>query len=96
MTTSRKDLISYAMAEVVSQQSLTTEAWVHFRSDHVGFVVDKVALGQVFVRVLWCFPVSIIPPLLCIHSLFYRQCYIIKEADGGVTLHTKGLKNMGR
>jgi hypothetical protein len=30
-------------------------------------VVDKVALGQVFVRVLRFFPANIIPPLLHIH-----------------------------
>jgi hypothetical protein len=34
------------------------------RSLHVGFVVDKVALGQVFLRFLRNLPVSIIPPLL--------------------------------
>jgi hypothetical protein len=33
-------------------------------SVHVGFVVEKVALGQVFLQVLWFSPVSIIPPLL--------------------------------
>jgi hypothetical protein len=33
-------------------------------SFHVGFVVDKVALGQVFLRVLWFSPVNIIPPSL--------------------------------
>jgi hypothetical protein len=33
-------------------------------SVHVGFVVDKVALGQVFPRVLRFFPVSFIPPVL--------------------------------
>jgi hypothetical protein len=33
----------------------------------VGFVVDKVALGQVFLRVLRFSPVTIIPPLLHIH-----------------------------
>jgi hypothetical protein len=27
-----------------------------------GFVVDKVALGQISLRVIWFFPVSIIPP----------------------------------
>jgi hypothetical protein len=32
------------------------------RSVHVGFVVDKVALGQVFLRVLRFSPVSIVPP----------------------------------
>jgi hypothetical protein len=35
-----------------------------FGSVHVGFVVDKVALGQVFPRVLQFYPVSFIPPLL--------------------------------
>jgi hypothetical protein len=35
--------------------------------DHVGFVMDKVALGQVFLQVLWfCLPV-IIPPVLHSH-----------------------------
>jgi hypothetical protein len=33
-------------------------------SVHVGFVVDKVALGEVFLRVLRFFPVDIIPPWL--------------------------------
>jgi hypothetical protein len=33
-------------------------------SVHVGFVVDKVALGQVFLRVLRFLPVSFIPPVL--------------------------------
>jgi hypothetical protein len=31
-------------------------------SIHMGFVVDKVALGQVFIRILRFFPVYIIPP----------------------------------
>jgi hypothetical protein len=42
----------------------TTEAWVRFqRSVCVGFVVDKVALGQVSFRVLWFFRVNTIPPM---------------------------------
>jgi hypothetical protein len=36
-------------------------------SIHVGFVVDKVALGQVFLRILRFSPSNIIPPLLHIH-----------------------------
>jgi hypothetical protein len=41
----------------------------------VGFVVDKVALGQVFLRVLQFSPVSIIPPLLHIHlSPSHEMC----------------------
>jgi hypothetical protein len=30
----------------------------------VGFLVDKVALAQVFPQVLWFFPVNFIPPVL--------------------------------
>jgi hypothetical protein len=33
-------------------------------SAHVGFLVDKVALGQVFPRVLWFSPVNFIPQML--------------------------------
>jgi hypothetical protein len=37
--------------------------WFEPGSVHVGFVVDGVALGQVFLRVLWFSPVNLIPPL---------------------------------
>jgi hypothetical protein len=47
------------------------------RAVHMGFVVDKVAQGQVFLLVLRFSPVSIIPPLLHIHSC------IIWEMDRG-------------
>jgi hypothetical protein len=40
-------------------------------SVHVGFVVDKVALPQVFLRVTWSSPVSIIPPWLSILILLF-------------------------
>jgi hypothetical protein len=53
-----------AMAQTVSRRLLTAEARVGPGSVHVGFVLDKVALGQVFPRVLWFSPVSFIPPLL--------------------------------
>jgi hypothetical protein len=36
------------------------------RSVHVGCMVDRVALGQVFLQVLRFFPVSIVPPWVCI------------------------------
>jgi hypothetical protein len=51
-----------AMAQVVSRRPLTAEARVCPGSIHVGFVVDKVALGQVFLQVLRFSPVNIIPP----------------------------------
>jgi hypothetical protein len=38
------------------------------RSVHMGFVLDKVALGQVFLPVLRFSLVSIIPPMLHIYS----------------------------
>ena len=45
------------------------------RSVHVRFVVDKVTLGQVFLRILRLTPVIIIPPVLHTHldvALFRR------------------------
>jgi hypothetical protein len=43
-----------AMAQAVSRRPLTAQARVRSRgSVHVGFVVDKVTLGQVSPRVLW-------------------------------------------
>jgi hypothetical protein len=46
------------MAQVVSRRPLTAEARVRAGSIHVGFVVDKVALGQVFLRFLRFSPVN--------------------------------------
>jgi hypothetical protein len=53
-----------AVAQAVSRRPLTAEARVRPESVHVGFVVDKVALGQVFPRVLRFSPVNLIPPML--------------------------------
>jgi hypothetical protein len=36
-------------------------------------MVDKVALGQDFLRVLWFCPVSAIPPMLHIHQVLTRK-----------------------
>ena len=45
---------------------------------HVGFLVGRVALGQVFVKVFWFSPVSIIPSMLHTHVWFiYHWCHII-------------------
>jgi hypothetical protein len=38
----------WAVAQAVSHWPLTTEARVRARSVHMGFMVDKVTLGQVF------------------------------------------------
>jgi hypothetical protein len=47
---------------VESMVKNTAVAWVRAQVNPVGFVVDKVALGQVSLRVLRFPPVSIIPP----------------------------------
>ena len=47
------------------------------RPDHVGLVVDDVALGQVFSRVLWILSIFVIPPMLHTHSVVCHQCCII-------------------
>jgi hypothetical protein len=46
------------MAQAVSRRPLAVAA----QGNPVGFVVDKVALGQAFLQVFWFSPVNIIPP----------------------------------
>jgi hypothetical protein len=52
------------MAQAVSRQLLTADAWVRSQATPRETVVAKVALGQVFLRVLRLSPVNIIPPML--------------------------------
>jgi hypothetical protein len=52
----------------VSCWLLTVAAWVCAQVIPVGFMVDKLALGQGFLQVLWFSPINIIPWLLHIHS----------------------------
>jgi hypothetical protein len=40
---------------------------------HVGFVVDKMAVGQVCLQVLWFSQISIIPPML--HTRISFVCH---------------------
>jgi hypothetical protein len=47
------------------------------RTDHVGFVVDEVALRQVFMGVQQILPFCVIPSMLHTHSVVYHQCCII-------------------
>jgi hypothetical protein len=49
-------------SQAVSRWPLTAAAWVRAQVNPVEFVVDKVALGQVFLHVLRFSPVNIIPP----------------------------------
>jgi hypothetical protein len=59
-----KSVTGCAMAQVVSRRPLIAEVRVRSWVRHVGFVVDKVALGQVYPRVLRFSPVNFIPPVL--------------------------------
>jgi hypothetical protein len=53
------------MAQAASHRPLTAEARVRSRGQSMwDFVVDKVAFGQVFPRVLRFSPVNFIPPVL--------------------------------
>jgi hypothetical protein len=47
----------------------------------VEFVVDKVALGHVFLRVIQFSPVRIVPPILHTRSFLCCRCYIISAVD---------------
>jgi hypothetical protein len=54
-------LVGRAIAQAVSRWPLASAARVRTRVNPVGFVVDRVALGQVFLRVLRFSLVNIIP-----------------------------------
>jgi hypothetical protein len=51
------------MAQVVSRWPLTAGSWFALRSVHVGFVVDRVSLGQIFP------PVLQFPPLTSVQDV---------------------------
>jgi hypothetical protein len=51
------------------------------RTFHVGYGVDKVAMGQVFLRVLPLSAVSIVPQILLTHLATHHRRYIILEIN---------------
>jgi hypothetical protein len=57
------------------------EAQVWLRPVHIGFVVDKVTLGQVFLWELYIYRVTIISPMLHTVSFIYCLQYIILAID---------------
>jgi hypothetical protein len=79
------------MAETVTlslqwlrQIVITLETWRYRfnpRPVHMGFLVDRVVLGQVFLQILQSSHVRIIPPMFHFHSFLYHLCYIILEID---------------
>lgn len=60
---------SHAIPLAVSHQPPTTEAWSNFRPAHIRFVVDKTALGKVYLPRTSIFPpVSLHPCFVHTHS----------------------------
>jgi hypothetical protein len=64
------------MAQAVSHLSFIAETRFDFRPTHVTFMVDEVALGQVFTRYLF-FSVSVIPSML--HTYLYPYFGVIRK-----------------
>jgi hypothetical protein len=60
-------IMEYTVLGPATAQALFARNALWKRDSSVGFVVDKVAMGQVFLRVLRFPPVIIIPPILHIH-----------------------------
>lgn len=57
-----------AMAQAVGRWLLIAEAWIHSQVSPLAFVVDRVTLGQYFIRVLW----FILPASFSQFSIFIR------------------------
>jgi hypothetical protein len=57
-----RQALGRAVAQAVSRRHLTAAARVHAQVNPMGYVVGKVAVGQVFLRVLRFSPFNIIPP----------------------------------
>jgi len=71
LTLSTVNLSIRSTIRAVSRRTVTAEA--RFRSQvSLTFVVDRVALGQVFMPVLRFSPVSIVPPML--HTQLHPAC----------------------
>jgi hypothetical protein len=74
------------MAQAVTGLS-ARKPGLNARPVHVGFVVDKVAVGQGLLRVHQFSPASIIPPVLLAHAFIYQRHYISQQPTAA--LHYK-------
>jgi hypothetical protein len=66
---------SRAVAQSVNRWPFIAEVQVHAQVDPCGICGGQIALGQVFLQVLWFAPASIIPPLLHIHLSLPHEVY---------------------
>jgi hypothetical protein len=78
---------SRAVAQAVSHQALTTEAWVWSQASPRAIYGGQSGTGQAFLRVFLFSAVCMSPPLLQAHSIIYPRCYIILAADSVVKWH---------
>lgn len=69
----------YEMTHGVSCRSATEEGWVRSHDSPCGFMSEKVALGQVCLRVLR-FIMSAIQPVIYIRSSIYHRPYANNRA----------------
>jgi len=77
-----------AMSQAVSLRPLTTEARFRCRSVRIKYVVDRVAMGHIFLRVLGFSPVYIIQPML--HTRLHLHVGVTrKEKIGEAWEHSK-------
>jgi len=69
------------MAQAVCRWPLTARSEIDPRSIHVGFVVDKLAMTQVYLRELRGLAIGIIPPKAQAHSFIHYRRFIILAID---------------
>jgi hypothetical protein len=70
-------LATLASVQVVSRRPFTAKSWFSPRPVRVGFMVDKVLLGQVYFRVRRHVLISGIPPVFHNHAFICRWNYIL-------------------
>jgi hypothetical protein len=70
-----------AVVQEVRRRPLTAEIWLQTRPVYVIFAVDRVTLGQLFIRAFWFSTVNIITPVFHAHSFTYHRRYMISATD---------------
>jgi hypothetical protein len=73
------------MAQVVGGRPFTWRIWFYSRPDCVRCLMDKRALGIVFLRVIHYCPVSMIPPIPQIHISFISHDVYSKQLTASIT-----------
>jgi hypothetical protein len=77
-----------AVAQTVSHQPLTTEAWVWSQASPLGIYGGQSGMGKAFLWVFLFSAVSTNPLLLHAHLFIYSRCNTILAADSIVKGHS--------